>query len=422
MENYSEDDIDCKLSLPFTIVSSNEAVDDILKKEDIGKGERYLLCCDSFTNKYDLRQGNEYINNLSRYQFLSTPTLKLVLYAIYEIKENQSSFVENIHILIQPEMSTDGQFVFSDRDKKLNVLEIRGFHHACCKIAFEANINLIFVTGAIKSSNLLFSLDNDYLNLISAEIKTLNEHFDNSSECKSAFIVSPWIKSLMETNFEKETDTIGGFHCDRNVNRQGHGQKDINNLSSIIDNCIAKTNNIFFGKKPENATNAYFRLKRVEETETTALFALVKELALYEKEEGSVHVDASIYLRDGFKKNPLFYAFLLESVSRSTGSISVCGYALWYIGYSTWDGPFLYLEDLYIQEKFRGSGGGKEIMYTLADIAKSSDCGRFVWQALEWNHPARNFYKSIGAIELLDWISLRMDKSRIALFLSGRKY
>mmetsp|Transcript_12786 Transcript_12786/g.19341 ORF Transcript_12786/g.19341 Transcript_12786/m.19341 type:complete len:428 (+) Transcript_12786:212-1495(+) len=184
-------------------------------------------------------------------------------------------------------------------------------------------------------------------------------------------------------------------------------------IDPIIKSCLAKSNKLFLQKS--------FRLRRIESNgkDTSSLLGLVCELAEYEKALDSVNASKDMYIRDGFGQRPYFHCFLLENAD-DNGSFSPCGYALWYIGYSTWEGRFLYLEDLYIKERFRGCGAGKNIMYTLADVASSFDCGRFVWQVLDWNTPARKFYKGIGAVELPDWITIRMDRSSIASFLHTR--
>uniref|UniRef100_A0A7S2PTY3 N-acetyltransferase domain-containing protein n=1 Tax=Leptocylindrus danicus TaxID=163516 RepID=A0A7S2PTY3_9STRA len=184
-------------------------------------------------------------------------------------------------------------------------------------------------------------------------------------------------------------------------------------IDPIINACLAKSNKIFRRES--------FRLRRIERSgkDISSLLGLVRELAEYEKALDSVNASKEMYIRDGFGQRPYFHCFLLEN-AEDNGSFSACGYAVWYIGYSTWEGRFLYLEDLYIKERFRGCGAGKNIMYTLADVASSFDCGRFVWQALDWNTPARKFYKGIGAVELPDWITIRMDRSSITSFLHTR--
>jgi len=181
-----------------------------------------------------------------------------------------------------------------------------------------------------------------------------------------------------------------------------------------IDFCLEVSNLQLRSK--ENSSD--LKLRRATENDVEAIMRLVNNLAIYEKEPESVHVNTDVYLQDGFGENPVFYCILLEI--KLEDQSYVCGMGLFYFGYSTTDGRFLYLEDLFIEEKYRGLGAGKQIMYTLADLAKSLSCSRFVWQALDWNKPARIFYESIGAKTLHTVLTLRFEEDSIAKFLGTR--
>lgn len=74
-----------------------------------------------------------------------------------------------------------------------------------------------------------------------------------------------------------------------------------------------------------------------------------------------------------------------------------CGMGFIFFGYKCGEGPFIYLEDLYIDESYRGFGGGKMMMKELAKIALKLGCIQLSWSALDWNTPALNFYEKIGA-------------------------
>jgi GNAT superfamily N-acetyltransferase len=86
------------------------------------------------------------------------------------------------------------------------------------------------------------------------------------------------------------------------------------------------------------------------------------------------------------------------------------GFALFFYNYSTWQGrPGLYLEDLFVKPEFRGKGIGKALLLHLAKIAVENNCGRYQWQVLDWNTPAIEFYKSLGAEIMKEWLTMRVE-------------
>jgi len=92
------------------------------------------------------------------------------------------------------------------------------------------------------------------------------------------------------------------------------------------------------------------------------------------------------------------------------------GFGFFFFNYSTWTGRGLYLEDLHINHDKRGLGGGKAVMKSLAKIALKTGCERFTWQAIDWNKNAFEFYESIGASVLKEWITLRMTADGMLKF------
>jgi GNAT superfamily N-acetyltransferase len=143
--------------------------------------------------------------------------------------------------------------------------------------------------------------------------------------------------------------------------------------------------------------NTDFRLRVAKPEDVDIIGRLVQGLADFEKEPDAVNVSVDQYRVDGFESRPLFYCFLMEDVSDKTAKPYACGMAFCFIGSKLGAGPFIYLEDLFIEEKYRGKGGGSLVMRSLAMLGQTLNCEKLVWQALDWNTPALTFYSKIGA-------------------------
>mmetsp|Transcript_23204 Transcript_23204/g.37625 ORF Transcript_23204/g.37625 Transcript_23204/m.37625 type:complete len:151 (-) Transcript_23204:22-474(-) len=141
---------------------------------------------------------------------------------------------------------------------------------------------------------------------------------------------------------------------------------------------------------------------------------MIIELAVYEKEPESVLVTVDTLKKDGFGKEKYFYGFIAEDEDGNP-----VGFALFYIAYSTWEGRCVYLEDLYVRPAHRRAGLGGAVLEGLARVARELDCARLVWQALDWNTPAHNFYEKIGALKHPEWLTYRMYRREIGAFLSS---
>jgi len=148
-----------------------------------------------------------------------------------------------------------------------------------------------------------------------------------------------------------------------------------------------------------NGNTITLRLAGPRDARTIA--RLVKQLAVYEKEPDAVNVTAEDYFLDGYNsaEEPLFYCILADVAAAygDEAGKTTAAMGLFYFGHNLVDGPFLYLEDLFCDEAFRGKGVGTAIMKQLARTALSLDCTRFIWTALDWNTPALSFYNKIGA-------------------------
>lgn len=129
------------------------------------------------------------------------------------------------------------------------------------------------------------------------------------------------------------------------------------------------------------------------------LLELVKELATYERAPDEVTVTLEHFRQSGFGDKPVWWAFVAEADGK------VEGFALYYIRYSTWKGQRMYLEDIIVTEKMRLRGLGKRLFDRLIEEAKEKNFNGIVWQVLEWNEPAINFYKKYKASFDAEWVN-----------------
>ena len=133
------------------------------------------------------------------------------------------------------------------------------------------------------------------------------------------------------------------------------------------------------------------------------ILEFIRELAEYERDPQAAVATQADLLRDGFGPEPKFRVDIAE------WSDEPAGFAFYFWNYSTWQGkPGLYLEDLFVRPRFRGNGIGKALLVHLACVAIKNNCGRLVWQVLDWNAPAIEFYKSLGAETMKEWLTMRV--------------
>jgi GNAT superfamily N-acetyltransferase len=134
------------------------------------------------------------------------------------------------------------------------------------------------------------------------------------------------------------------------------------------------------------------------------ILVFIKALAAYEREPDAVKATEADLLRDGFGPQPYFHCLMAEQDGQPAG------FALYFFNYSTWVGrPGLYLEDIFVLPEHRGQGIGKALLARVAAIALEKGCKRLQWEVLDWNTPAIEFYRAMGAEFLDEWRNVRLS-------------
>ncbi|MEO5976689.1 MAG: GNAT family N-acetyltransferase [Chryseolinea sp.] len=143
------------------------------------------------------------------------------------------------------------------------------------------------------------------------------------------------------------------------------------------------------------------------------VFELVKELALFEKAPHEVTNTIEKMELDGFGPNPVYGFFVAETNGR------IIGLSLYYWRYSTWKGKRLYLEDIIVTEEVRGHGIGKKLFDRTMQHTLDEKCTGMMWQVLDWNEPAINFYKKYGTKLDYEWVNCHLESEQIELLLQS---
>ena len=146
------------------------------------------------------------------------------------------------------------------------------------------------------------------------------------------------------------------------------------------------------------------KIRPAQRQEVGIVLQLIHDLAVYEKAPNEVEATEKELLETIFSSDPKVFCDLVEVDGE------IAGMAIWFLNYSTWQGKHgIYLEDLFIKPEYRGRGYGKALLKHLAKICDDKGYGRFQWWVLDWNSPAIEFYRSLGAVAMDEWTVYRVS-------------
>jgi GNAT superfamily N-acetyltransferase len=152
-----------------------------------------------------------------------------------------------------------------------------------------------------------------------------------------------------------------------------------------------------------------FEIRAAAPEDVPHLLALIRALADYERLTHLVAADEAALRAELFGERPVIEALIAWADG------SPAGFAIYFQNYSTFLGRRgLYLEDLFVRPEHRGKGFGKALLVAVARIAHARGAGRFEWMALDWNKPAIDFYKGLGAAEMGEWRLFRVTGEALA--------
>jgi GNAT superfamily N-acetyltransferase len=152
-----------------------------------------------------------------------------------------------------------------------------------------------------------------------------------------------------------------------------------------------------------------FTIRSATVTDVPIILELIRALATYERAPDEVVATEGELAEVLFNNKPAAEVLLAFENNRAVG------FALFFHNFSTWLGrPGLYLEDLFVRPEDRGKGYGRALLVHLAKVARDRHCGRMEWAVLDWNDPAIQFYKKLGAKPMDEWTVFRLTRDEIS--------
>jgi GNAT superfamily N-acetyltransferase len=157
-------------------------------------------------------------------------------------------------------------------------------------------------------------------------------------------------------------------------------------------------------------------IRRARRTEAGVVFSLIRELAEYEKLLHEVEATEAMIADALFGENPRLFCDIAE------WNGEVAGFAVWFINFSTFSGRAgIYLEDLFVRPALRGKGIGKALLAHLAKECVANGWSRLQWSVLDWNTPSIEFYKSLGAVMVDEWMLCRLGGPALNALAEGER-
>lgn len=155
----------------------------------------------------------------------------------------------------------------------------------------------------------------------------------------------------------------------------------------------------------------HINIREGQKEDLTRVLELIRELAEYERAPHEVTNTVNNLEADGFGPHPVYGFFVAEKEGH------IIGLSLYYWRYSTWKGKRLYLEDIIVTESERGHGAGKLLFDRTMQKALEENCTGMMWQVLEWNEPAINFYSKYGSKLDGEWVNCNLEADQIRKLL-----
>jgi GNAT superfamily N-acetyltransferase len=159
--------------------------------------------------------------------------------------------------------------------------------------------------------------------------------------------------------------------------------------------------------------NNTIKIRTGRKEDLPRVLELIKELAEYEKSADQVINTVEMLEKDGFGPQPIYGFFVAEDNNR------ILGLSLFYWRYSTWKGKRLWLEDIVVTQSERGRGVGKQLFDRTMQHTIDANCSGMMWQVLDWNEPAINFYKKYGSKISGEWHNCVLEAEQIKLLLKA---
>ena len=159
-------------------------------------------------------------------------------------------------------------------------------------------------------------------------------------------------------------------------------------------------------------------VRPIRPEDVPAVVALVRELAEYEKAAHEARMTGEQLTAALFGDSPKLFGHVAADDDGA-----VVGMALWFLNFSTWRGTHgFYLEDLYVQPGHRGTGLGRELLRTLAEVCVQHGYERLEWSVLDWNTPSIDFYQAAGAVPMDEWTVFRLTDDALSRFAADRRH